>query len=265
MVARLRVIEGRPWRNAVICAVSPKAPYRPWRLPDLKPGDSAIVVLDTDPRTVLCTFTVGSARGVRRNIAERSGGRTLRIVAEVEHAAGGFALADWDGTPADSPAALALVESVRRFEPSMPLDRAGDSSVAAGRMLLASYGRCTCCGAIVDFAREPDELQVRPVSVDDVASRRDWPAALCADCSAAMHAAQVTSVVDFMYSRHPACPFCSARRTRKVSYGRAGVWASQNSPPWDAAGGCAVGDEGEWNCGACQYSWGTPTPPWIRS
>ena len=53
-VARVHVIEGRPWKDALISVVEPRSPYRPWHAADgIEPGDAIIAVLDTDPLSVL--------------------------------------------------------------------------------------------------------------------------------------------------------------------------------------------------------------------
>ena len=66
-VARVHVIEGRPWKDALISVVEPRSPYRPWHAADgIEPGDAVIAVLDTDPRSVLAGVgIVGPGRGCR--------------------------------------------------------------------------------------------------------------------------------------------------------------------------------------------------------
>jgi hypothetical protein len=53
-VAKVHVIEGRPWKDALIRALEPQSPYRPWHFADgIEPGEAVIAVLDTDPVSVL--------------------------------------------------------------------------------------------------------------------------------------------------------------------------------------------------------------------
>ena len=53
-VGKVHVIEGRPWKDALISVVEPRSPYRPWHAADgIEPGDAIIAVLDTDPLSVL--------------------------------------------------------------------------------------------------------------------------------------------------------------------------------------------------------------------
>ena len=53
-VANVHVIEGRPWKDALIRVLEPQSPYRPWHFADgIEPGDAIIAVLDTDPVSVL--------------------------------------------------------------------------------------------------------------------------------------------------------------------------------------------------------------------
>lgn len=69
--ARVHVIEGRPWKDALISIVEPRSPHRPWYAGDgVEPGDVLIAVLDTDPRSVLTQVaTVGSDGDINAAIA----------------------------------------------------------------------------------------------------------------------------------------------------------------------------------------------------
>ena len=70
-VAKVHVIEGRPWKDALMSVVEPRSPYRPWHVADgIEPGDAVIAVLDTDPRSVLTGVgIVGPDGDVDRAIA----------------------------------------------------------------------------------------------------------------------------------------------------------------------------------------------------
>jgi hypothetical protein len=93
----------------------------------------------------------------------------------------------------------------------------GHSPATIKRILKASFGHCRCCRAEVNVriwgARD---RHVHTVSEDDLRGGRDVPALMCTDCATAMAEGGFTSVVDFMFSTHPACPTCSARRTRNT-------------------------------------------------
>jgi hypothetical protein len=53
-VAKVHVIEGRPWKDALIRVLEPRSPYRPWHAADgIEPGNAVVAVLDTDPPSVL--------------------------------------------------------------------------------------------------------------------------------------------------------------------------------------------------------------------
>ena len=250
----LRVIEGRPWREAVICALDPEAPLDPWHgVGAVEPGDGVIVVLHTDPRTVLTTFICEPDRDIRTAIARKFWrGNALRTVADVEQRAGGRSLADSVGAELDSPAVAALWAAADEYGSCEPDFRVGTSSAVAARILLHSGGRCTCCGEKVGAA----DLSVHPVSAADFRSHRDWPAALCPGCVATMEAAGLSSVVDYGFTLQPACPACSARRTRTVSYGMMSYAGSVNRLPWESQAGCVVGSAGRFSCGECGHAWG---------
>ena len=257
---RLHVIEGRPWKEALICALTPDASYRPWHgVGDVEPGDAVLVVIDTEPQTVLCAFIQGSDP-VRRAITRTSrfGHAGLPTVTEVETAADGHRLSD--GLRLDSPAAAALVKAASGYSMSQPHDRVGDSSVAAARILLQSEGRCGCCGEPIDLAGSaPAELGLHLVSDNDFEQGQDWPALLCLNCQTGMEQGGFGSVVDYAYSLHPACPECSARRSRGIAYGMPTYDGHMNQPPWWTSGGCVVDSSVRWVCAECGCSWGPST------
>jgi hypothetical protein len=62
----MHVVEGRPWKEAVITVLEPRSPYRPWRADEfdrIKDGDRVVAVLDTDPVSVLATVGFVGADG----------------------------------------------------------------------------------------------------------------------------------------------------------------------------------------------------------
>jgi hypothetical protein len=258
---RLRVVEGRPWQKAVLCALDPEAPFDPWDgVEDVVPGDGVIVLIDTTPRTVLCAFTLKPDNDVRGTIARecRFNRGKLQAVTHLEQTAGGYSLEESVGLPVDSPAAVALLTTVGESSPSRPVDRVGKSSPAVAGIVLQSAGSCTCCRQeVVDLAHRASDLAVHLVSPADFQSGKDWPSALCPECVAEMKAADMTSVVDYAFSREPACPVCSAKRTQRVSYGMSTYTAYVNKPPWEKGAGCVVDSQGRWSCSACEHTWGS--------
>ncbi len=52
---RLHLVEAADWKDGVITLLAPDSPYRPWRYAfgDSRPGDYAVMVLGTDPVSVL--------------------------------------------------------------------------------------------------------------------------------------------------------------------------------------------------------------------
>lgn len=252
----LRVVEGRPWAEALISATSPGAPHRPWHgVEAVKRGDAVVVVIATDPPTVLCGFRHGPTPVPAAIAAACRSGASLRTVEDVQRAAGGHRLTD--GLPRDSAAATALLETAREYTVSEPRDRTGESSVAAARILLQSEGRCTCCGGTVEVTAATLKSALHMVSDSDFRDGRDWPALLCPDCTEAMARGGYSSVVDYAHSLRPACPACGAQRTREVSYGMPTYDWHVNMPIWVSGGGCVVGSSGRWVCGECGHSWGS--------
>lgn len=254
----LRIIEGRPWQHALICALRPEAPYRPWRgIGKVARGDAVLVVLDTDPRTVLCGFTWNGRQDVRHDIGFRAFyyGGALPSVSEIE-AAAGVPLTDRGEFPIRAEAAEDLLSRVRGFMHS-PQQRAGRSPVVIGRLLLNSRGCCACCGTEVMIRDYADvDRMVHTVSETDLSARLDWPALVCDACTAAMRDGGFTSVVAFVYSQRPACPACSARAANAMSYGKASGGGGA-SVPWAASGGCVSdSDSPKWVCARCGHGWG---------
>jgi hypothetical protein len=52
--ARMHIVVGSPWLDAVIKHLQPQAPYQPWSaVSDARPDDGVLVVLDTEPLLIL--------------------------------------------------------------------------------------------------------------------------------------------------------------------------------------------------------------------
>lgn len=52
---RLHILEAADWKDGIITLLEPRSPYQPWRYAfgESRPGDYAIVVLGTDPVSVV--------------------------------------------------------------------------------------------------------------------------------------------------------------------------------------------------------------------
>ena len=64
--SKMYVVEGRPWKQAIITVLEPRSPYRPWRADEfdrIQDGDRVVAVIDTDPVSVLATVGFVGADG----------------------------------------------------------------------------------------------------------------------------------------------------------------------------------------------------------
>src|SRR5690349_4472333 len=52
---RLHIVEGSPWKDAVIALLESRSPYRPWRygFGEAHQGDPVAIVLNTEPPSIL--------------------------------------------------------------------------------------------------------------------------------------------------------------------------------------------------------------------
>lgn len=255
--SHLRVIEGRPWKQAMICALNPDAPYQPWHGAEaVDYGDTVVVVIDTEPRTALCAFTYSPMLDIRHTIMAESrfDRRSMPTVHEVESELG-YSLTERNGRPLRKAAAEKLFQAVHWRLAEGSGGRIGDTSVAAARIMAYSAGSCTCCREEVELPDEQaaDRL-VHTVAAEDMG--RDWPALLCTDCEAEMREAGLSSVVDLVFSRRPVCPSCGARRARTIGFGMPSYEWRMNITPWQSMGGCVVKSPSPtWCCGACGHEW----------
>lgn len=254
---RLRIIEGRPWKQALVCALNPEAPYQPWAgINDLAPGDTAVVVIDTDPRTVLCAFTWDALLDARHAIADAAIGTRgpLRLLAGIKDTRGISLEADRVLHHRETQALLAALTT---YEMSTPMGRSGHSSVAIAQIVMSAHSSCTACHGKVILASEQDvDRLVHTASHAKVDAGSDWPALLCPGCAEAMKSGGFTNVVDLVFSRRPACPRCSARRASSISYGRPPNDWAMNLAPWQGLGGCVVEPFApRWRCQHCGYGW----------
>lgn len=278
---RLHVLEARDWKDGVITLLEPRSPYRPWRYAfgESRPGDYAVMVLGTDPATVLTVLAridhdggLGGAvldtRRYSRNLVDLT---TLAMVLDL-----GDAFTSWRFDDDDAERMiLALHESGVH---GSPFGEWGHSSVVAARNLLKFNGKCDGCGRPIDLSGDDGRDQVHVHTVDPLSrpepdspirtpdgsdgrrsfrsglreSAPDWPAVLCRDCRDRMRNGNHRSFVDFQFAQHPDCTHCGARRTQVIQYGMpAGpdCWG-----PWVSIGGCVLKDD-KWKCEVCHHRW----------
>ncbi len=150
--------------------------------------------------------------------------------------------------------------------------------MAAARILLRCNGKCISCDEEIDLSGydardrvhvhtvdliprpEPDSPirtyhksgPARPYQAWLRESARDWPGVLCTRCHVRMRDGKFNSLIDFQFSRHPACGECGARRSRRIGYGEPsnpGEWE-----PWRHMGGCCTRRQ-TWHCEVCLCEW----------
>jgi hypothetical protein len=91
----------------------------------------------------------------------------------------------------------------------------------------------------ITFERKPPKLP------------SDWPGVLCRRCVGRMERGSFSSMLDFRFAQHPACPECETSRTQRALFGMLAVY---DVPPWlDARGCCVTADI--WTCSGCMYTW----------
>lgn len=253
---RLHIVEGRPWKDALISLLAPSSPYRPWRhSDDVHVGDAVVAVLDTDPRTVLgAVARVGADGDVGPAIADMRYSASLLELSALEMLLG-REIGPFPGLVSDNDAGrvvaaldgCGLIDSAAQF---------GHTSMAAARVLLDSDGRCTGCGADLALggADARDEVYIHTADALELAEPHfgDWPAVLCGQCRERMSVSGFTNFLQFRLARHPRCPRCSGQRTRPTLYGL----LAGPPPPWVASMGCCIdGERLNWSCGVCGHEW----------
>ena len=138
---RLHILEAADWKAGVITLLEPRSPYRPWRYAfgEARPGDYAILVLGTDPASVLTVLArVGDEGGLSGALVNRGYSAdvvdltTLAMMLDL----GDSAFSSWRIDDDDAERViLALHESPVYGEPCY---RWGHSSTVAARNLLSS-------------------------------------------------------------------------------------------------------------------------------
>lgn len=277
---RLHILEAVDWKDGVITLLNPDSPYRPWRYAfgEARPGDYALLVLGTDPVSVLTVLArvgddggLGSVLDTWRYRADVVDLTTLAMLLDLPDAFTTWRLDDDDAERA----ILALHESPIHGAPSY---RWGHSSLIAARNLLRFRGYCDGCGDPINVGdadardnvhvhtvdplprpepwspiRTPGESsRTRPHWASLRESAADWPAILCRFCRHGMRDGGFTSFVDFQFTQNPECPRCGGGRTQSIGYGMPADPESWG--PWLHMGGCVLKDE-KWHCALCDNKW----------
>lgn len=286
-IKRLHIVEGSDWKDAVITLLEDRSPYRPWRygFGEAHVGDPVAIVLNTDPPSVMTRLGRIGADG-RFDRAEMTWGLSSPALLDLGTLAAivGFphdedARNEWQ-LRGDAAARMehALTEADGQRNRSL---RLGHSSMAAAAVLMHSGGRCSGCGAVIDLTGVDarDSFHIRTVSPAERARPEvvimearghpsyyygpipnncwlpelpaDWPGVLCLLCEAAMRDGGVTSLIDFVFSQHPRCPYCGAQRAQSARFGQV---FHLDLPPWDDYRGCRRTDD-VWTCTACGGTW----------
>lgn len=285
LTERLHIIEGSPWKDAVISLLDSRSSYRPWRFGfgEAHVGDPVAVVLRTDPPSVLTGLGRIGADG-QQDRALVNWPRTTPGLLDLATLA---AIGGFEEDPRDvwvlrgdaaSRIETTLADCAHRHDDAM---RLGHSEIAKARILLHSEGRCTGCLDDIDLTTEDtrDAFHIHTVDAPSRApseplvrterdagylfswpSRRsysydfpvDVPGVLCAGCRQNMHDEGHGTLLDFKFAQHPRCPQCRAMRTRRAVYG---LRTRPVSEPWLHARGCVVMGDHTWTCGECDLEW----------
>lgn len=255
-VGTVRLIAGVPWQDAVIRLLEPQSPLRPWRsTTPVKAGEAVVVVLDTDPQSVIAAV----------GVVERDGDVDGAITAVDPFYVNGLIelgslnmLADFVVSPEESAVYHSqsldkVVQTIGHCNPSTAHALFAHTSLAAARVLLRSRGRCTGCDRPLALTNKGarDNFHIHTTSPQQARSGVDWPAALCASCHRNMGFFGFTRFLDYKYLLHPSCPSCSAQRTREAVYG---MLAQPVDEPWIDPVGCDVAPE-NWICVECGHRW----------
>lgn len=279
---RLHILEAADWKAGVITLLAPSSPYRPWRYAfgEARPGDYALLVLGTDPQSVLTVLArvddegtlSGALLGMSRYCADLFELATLASTLDL----GDEAFTGWRLDDDAAERAILAVHETRVH--GDPYHRYGHSSLAAARNLLRFNGRCQMCDTAIDLTAPDarDQIHVHtaehsrrpdphpPIRTLDDGGRRltglphlrdaatDWPVVTCRDCHDGMRRGGFSSSIDYAFARHPQCPRCGGQRSRQIVYGMPND--PQSWEPWIAIGGCCLRDD-KWTCELCRHEW----------
>ena len=278
---RLHVLEAADWKDGVITLLEPLSPYRPWRYAfgESRPGDCALLVLGTDPVSVLTHLgRIDHEGGFGGALVNSS--RSSRPLVDLTSLALMLDLQDpfdtWCFEDDDAESMILALHESRGY--SGPRYRWGHSSVAAARNLLEFRGHCHGCGEYIDLTESNARDKIHVHTVDPLPrpeppspihtadgpeqrwphrtmarqTARDWPAVVCARCRDRMRNGNFRSFIDYRFAQHPGCAKCGGQRTESIQYGMPAdpeLWG-----PWLHIGGCCPRDE-KWHCSVCDHEW----------
>lgn len=275
---RLHILEAADWKDGVISLLEPRSPYQPWRYSfgESRPGDCAIVLLGTDPVSVVTRLArIDPDGGLGGAVLDARGAElvdltTLAMLLDL----GGEAFTNWR---LDDDAAERVILGLHLTAVyGDPYHRWGHSSVAAARNLLRFDGDCQSCGTAIDLtasdARDlvhvhttdpllrpaPDspirnsERRRGPFRASIRGTAWDWPAVVCRRCRDHLEASKSHSFLDLRLAQNPECPQCGGERTLVIQYGMPADLESWG--PWLYPGGCCPRDE-KWICSVCDHRW----------
>lgn len=288
----VHIVDGQPWKDALISILEPRSPYRPWHTASgIQLGDAAIAVLDTDPESVLAGIAIVGPDGDVRNAMAAIDRFHLNGLLELGtlNMLADFVVHPQSQTVYHRDSLDAVVALIGDYHPSTADALFGHTSLGAGRVLLESGGKRAGCGRQLDLTQEDarDRVHIHtvhrpgkpqrslprkarsggrkprgtdtdysdfPIEIGPRYPRSlpaDWPAVLCDSCHDTMHTDGFTSFLDFLFSRHPRCPSCSAQRALSTMYG---MRAGRVEEPWIATMGRCV-QPWEWVCAECGHEW----------
>lgn len=262
-IETVRIIEGRPWKEAIISVLEPHSPYWPWtNAGPVEDGDALVFVLDTDPVSVLSAVAIAGTGGlVPRINAFSSLGLmelgTLNMLAD-------FVVRPRHETVYHHTSPQQIVDTIGGYKRSTVEALFGHTSLAAARVLLESKGKCTGCKNRLPLTDDDAVAQVHIRTVDSYLEQpsgryrfptdpADWPATLCPACHTLMRDGGFTNFLDFLFAGHPPCPNCGAHHSMSASYG---LISGGLPEPWlSGMGCCSDGQKSTWICGECEHQW----------
>lgn len=256
----MHLVEGRPWKDALISFLEPRSPYEPWvggRA--LTKGDVVVVALDTDPQTVLTSARIGAVGDVKTALAGVDRSRTRGLIEDWELRFGNFAEGQRPGRLMPFTARYCLDVIGDGIRDGYK-DRMGHGSAVEARVLLESGGYCTGCDARLPLDRDDarDQVHIRTVqgaeSTVGTLLEPDWPAVLCTPCHTAMVGIEFETFLQYRFAHNGRCPRCHARRTFTIVPRLLDNHDFENLPPWQVAMSAGVTDV-SWYCGDCRHEW----------
>ncbi|HTM85764.1 MAG TPA: hypothetical protein VL179_12850 [Mycobacterium sp.] len=260
-IKSVRIIEGSPWKEAIITVLESGSPYEPWSSAGSVEDDDALVfMLDTDPVSVLSMVVTpgGSVTGFGTNPAPtlmELG--TLNLFADFVVRPRAEEIT-YRGSP------QRIVDTIGGYKISTVEALFGHTSLAAARVLLESNGNCTACKNKLPLTDDDAVAQVHIRTVDSYLEQpsgkyryptdpADWPATLCPTCHTLMRDGGFTNFLDFLFAGRPPCPNCGAHHSMSASYG---LISGGLPEPWlSGMGCCSDGRKPTWICGECNHQW----------